>query len=303
MTELTHMRTFLAVYRSGALTQAARILRVSQPAVSQQLKALEEELGERLFVRGPRGVTPTPAAHALAQDIAGPLDTLERVARRRRHPTKLRERVRFGGPIELLQSAALPALVGLIEKGLRLEALAGPDDDLLDALRAGEVDFVIAPSSADLRELRCVFLFEDELVMVSAPRWTNSVHARRLASTGAAALADLPLVRTRDPSDHLTRYVRETLDTELADAPAVVMPDLRGVLAVAIAGGGVAVLPRSLVQPALDSGSLVEWVPPRSPPTISYCLATLVEGPRPSGVAAAVEELLSDAREWTVSAS
>nr|BFE86387.1 hypothetical protein GCM10020093_089880 [Planobispora longispora] len=66
------LRTFLAVYRSGSVTGAAHVLRMSQPAVSAQIKALETTLDRRLFERLPRGVAPTAAADELARRLAAP---------------------------------------------------------------------------------------------------------------------------------------------------------------------------------------------------------------------------------------
>jgi DNA-binding transcriptional LysR family regulator len=63
--ELYQLRTFLAIARTGNLTRAAANLATSQPAVSAQLKALEEELGVALFSRNARGMELTPAGAVL----------------------------------------------------------------------------------------------------------------------------------------------------------------------------------------------------------------------------------------------
>jgi len=63
--ELYQLRTFLTVAEVGHLTRAAEKLFTSQPAVSTQIRALEEELGVRLFERTPKGMTLTSAGVAL----------------------------------------------------------------------------------------------------------------------------------------------------------------------------------------------------------------------------------------------
>jgi DNA-binding transcriptional LysR family regulator len=63
--ELRHLRYFVTVADQGSLTRAAGELRVAQPALSRQIRALERELGQRLFERTRRGVTVTPAGAAL----------------------------------------------------------------------------------------------------------------------------------------------------------------------------------------------------------------------------------------------
>src|SRR5687767_12533960 len=62
---LTRLRAFHAVAASGAVTAAARQLRVSQPAVTAHVRALEAEHGVELFVRRPRGVELTALGRAL----------------------------------------------------------------------------------------------------------------------------------------------------------------------------------------------------------------------------------------------
>lgn len=63
--ELYQLRTFLAIARTGNLTRAASILGTSQPAVSAQLRALEDELGVQLFSRTSRGMVLTEAGRVL----------------------------------------------------------------------------------------------------------------------------------------------------------------------------------------------------------------------------------------------
>jgi DNA-binding transcriptional LysR family regulator len=63
------LRTFLEVERDGSLSGAARRLELTQPTVGRHIDALEAALGLTLFTRSPRGLTPTPAALALAPHV------------------------------------------------------------------------------------------------------------------------------------------------------------------------------------------------------------------------------------------
>ncbi|MQY12888.1 hypothetical protein SRB5_30270 [Streptomyces sp. RB5] len=69
---LNLLRTFLAVHRAGSFTAAASLLGLSQPTVTAQIRALEQQTARELFERRPRGVVPTPAADELAVRVAAP---------------------------------------------------------------------------------------------------------------------------------------------------------------------------------------------------------------------------------------
>ncbi len=75
--ELRQLRYFVTAIEAGTLTKAAEILSVAQPAVSQQILKLEEELGEQLLMRHSRGVEPTEAGARLLSHAAAILRQLD----------------------------------------------------------------------------------------------------------------------------------------------------------------------------------------------------------------------------------
>jgi DNA-binding transcriptional LysR family regulator len=82
--ELRHLRYFLAVAEERHITRAAARLGLKQPPLSQQIRALETELGATLFTRLPRGVALTPAGQGLLEDARALLSGVERAASRAR---------------------------------------------------------------------------------------------------------------------------------------------------------------------------------------------------------------------------
>lgn len=95
--EIYQLRTFLAVAQQRHLTQAAELLHLSQPAVTAQIKALEEELGVSLFERNSGGVSLTDAGKRLLPDAEKVLaNSRSLIDHARSMQGELRGRVRIG---------------------------------------------------------------------------------------------------------------------------------------------------------------------------------------------------------------
>ncbi|GJF27908.1 LysR family transcriptional regulator [Kitasatospora sp. NE20-6] len=297
--DLGLLRTFLAVHRAGSLTAAARVLRLSQPTVTAQIRALEQQTGHPLFERLPRGVAPTAAADLLAAEVAGPLDALAAVAERGTHDDSApAEPVRLAGPAEFLSICALPALAPLVGAGLRLRVTTGLTDDLLAGLRTARYDLVVATTRPRGRALDAVPLADEEFVLVAGPAWARRIGAGRIAAEGPAALDGVPLVTYAEDLPIARRYWRHVFDTRLAGPAALVVPDLRAVLAAVVAGAGITVLPRYLCAEDLAAGRLTALLAPADPPINTAYLVRRAGGPEPRPVADVRTRLLAAARDW-----
>src|SRR4249919_3428730 len=97
--ELRHLRYFIAVAEEGSFTQAAeKRLHTAQPSLSRQIRDLETILHVRLIIRGPRGLSLTPAGQIFlehARLILSQADAAIEAARRAHKPTKTRFTVGF----------------------------------------------------------------------------------------------------------------------------------------------------------------------------------------------------------------
>ncbi|MFI6950026.1 LysR family transcriptional regulator [Streptomyces sp. NPDC050422] len=266
--DLHLLRTFLAVHRSGSFTAAARLLGLSQPTVTTQIRALERRLGRELFERQARGVVAVPFADALAARVAAPLDELAVVTGDEGAAGAPAARpVRLAGPAELLCLRALPALAPLVAEGVQLRASTGLTDPLLDELRSGQHDLVISTTRPRGRALSAVPLMDEEFVLVAAPVVAERVGGpSSLAAHGPGVLHGLPLITYAEDLPIARRYWRHVFGRRLGCPAAVTVPDLRGVLAVVASGAGFSVLPRYLCAAGLASGALTLLADPEDPP-------------------------------------
>lgn len=283
------LRTFLAVHREGSLTRAAQRLSLSQPAVTAQLRALEEALGRPLFTRLPRGVAPTAAAELLARRIAEPLDQLSGLLDAGLdRPASLAGVVHLGGPTEFLTARVLPALAGLVERGVELRVLLGVADDLLRALLAGAVDLTVHSTRPRQRGLRVQPLYDEEFVLVAAEPWARRVTA---ATDPAEELARIPQIAYAEDLPIIRRYWRTVFEVRPPRDAAVVVPNLHAVLAAVLAGAGYSVLPSYLCAADVAAGRLtVLHHPPMAPLNTLYLVSRA--GAPPSAAVTAVQERL-----------
>lgn len=151
--ELRTLRYFLAVAREGSLTQAAKVLYVTQPALSRQLKALEEELGAKLFVRGSHSVALTEQGSLLKQRCEEIVQLADKTVAEFAAPTGMVAGDVHIGVGESYTSQLLARVAKELQErypGIRYRLYDGNADDLADRLDGGLLDFCVLIQPADL---------------------------------------------------------------------------------------------------------------------------------------------------------
>ncbi len=141
-----HLRTFLAIVAEGSLNRAALRRQLSQPTLTRQLQALEQEIGGRLLDRGPTGVQLTDAGHMLAHHAPLLLTAVDRaLAETRRLVLGQRDELRIGYLLSAAATFIDPALLALRrqhpEVTARLVELS-PGEQIA-ALRRGELEVAL----------------------------------------------------------------------------------------------------------------------------------------------------------------
>lgn len=298
MPSLDLLRTFLEIHRSGSLSAAAERLGVTQPAVSGQLARLEGEIGQPLFVRSRKGVTPTPRAAALAARVGLHIDELSDALSAEDDRPEVRGTVRVGGPAEVMTLRVLPALAPLTGRGLHLRATLGLAGDLLSALVADRLDLVVSSVRPPHRDVIATPLIDEEFLLVGPPELAHTVDAGRLDADPVGALAHLPLVAYAEDLPIVRRYWRGEFGRRPPNPVALLVPDLRAVLTAVAAGAGISVLPRYLAGPALADGALQELHRPAFPPLNTLFVATRRGAAGTRALAAVRDHLHRSAGTW-----
>ncbi|MFZ3572369.1 LysR family transcriptional regulator [Streptomyces sp. BH097] len=152
MFDSRHIQTFAEVVRTGSYAATARDLGYTQPAISQQMKALERAAGTPLFVRAGRGLRLTDAGQVLARHATGILSSIETAHGQLKAITRLESgRVRVCA-FPAANATLLPATVARLaasHPGIRVELLEEEPPDSLRALREGRCDLALAFSPSD----------------------------------------------------------------------------------------------------------------------------------------------------------
>ncbi|MFE0512902.1 LysR family transcriptional regulator [Streptomyces sp. NPDC058964] len=299
--DLALLRTFVTVHRAGSFTRAAALLGLSQPAVTSQIRTLERQLGRPLFLRQARGVTPTTIGDELAHKAAPHLDALVEITETGLDDESSLRTLHLAGPPEFTAERALPVLTELTgDDGqvFALRASFGTAEETLEGLAAGHHDLAISTARPRGALLTATALCDEEHVLVAAPHWAEQIGPGVLRRKGAPALENLPVIEVHESLPFVSRYWASVFDSRPAASGTVIVPDLRAVLACAIAGAGLAVLPRYLCAPALDHGEVVALHDPAVPPLRTYFLVVRTGTLAMPHVARAYEWLQRAAADW-----
>lgn len=252
--QLDRLATFMEVARTGNVTRAAHSLGLSQPALTERLRALERELGTDLFVRTQRGVRLNDAGRGFlphAERVLAAVDEGRRAIEQMRN-----------GEIGRLAIGAAPAVSTYVLPGalrrfraehpqVHLSVRTGHSEEVLELVLREEVQVGL------VREIRhpdieTKALYEDELVLVVEPR-------HPFAARGRIRIAELA-------GEHLVTFDRASSYNELTQAlfreagvaprGVIELDNVEGAKRCVGQGLGVALLPLQAVRSELTSRRL-----------------------------------------------
>lgn len=263
---LNDLLAFVTVAREGSFTRAAALLGVTQSALSQAVRGLEERLRIRLLTRTTRSVAPTPAGERLMQAIGHRFDEIEAELDAL---TELRDKpagtVRITCGDFVLHSVLLPKLAPLLREypdvSLEFDVNYGLRDIVADRFDAGvrfgsivDKDMIAIPIGPPLR--LAVVASPDYFAAHPAPKKPQELTAhncinQRMPTSGGLYVWDF---------ERRGRKLNVRVDGQLVFNTTQPQVDA------ALAGLGIALLPEDEVMPHIESGHLVrvlqDWCPP-----------------------------------------
>lgn len=252
------LQSFLKIVDTGSLTRAADILNIAQPALSQQIAALEAQFKQRLLVRSKQGVTPTEAGRALyrhAQHILRQIDQAQ--ADVSRSATVLSGNVSVGlAPYSTVSTIALALLkaVRAAHPDIVLYINENFGSVLSEHIMNGRLDMAVIYGAGPMRGVRFEPLHTEELFLIAPPSISLPPGEGDVA---VASLADVDLLL---PSGiHILRKAVMTAFARAKIAPRVIAEiESVATLGEAIADdAGATILPWSMVTRLKDADRLV----------------------------------------------
>jgi LysR family transcriptional regulator, transcriptional activator of the cysJI operon len=249
--------TFVSVVELGSLSRAAEAHRVTQSAVSQQLRSLEQRYGRRLLERAPRTLArPTEAGQLLYRELKPLLASFADLEQRvRARSDVIAGNVRVATVYSVGLHTLPPALKVFLQKHpevqVRLEYRR--TDYIYAACSSGELDFGIVALPARRAQLLITPLGEDELVLVLPPE-----HAlARQRKVSLTALEQLPFVAF-DRDIPTRRWVDKALREQRVKVRYVMdLDNIETIKRSVEAGLGVSILPAPALVNEVRAGTLI----------------------------------------------
>lgn len=276
---LEYFKVFYYTAKLGNVTRAAEILSISQPAVSQSLKALEQSLGVSLFQRGSRGVRLTAEGQLLYTYVEKGYEQIEQGVGKLEQMRNLElGEVHIGASDMTLRFYLLPFLEVFHERypGIKVIVANAPTPETLELLKEGKIDFgVVSTPFSREGDIRGEPVREIEDVFVAGRRFMS--YKNRMMDF--QELEKLPMIFLGGNTS-----TRSFMDAYLSGNGIVLQPEFElatsdMIVQFALRNLGIGCVVRDFAAEALESGKLFELRFNKMIPRRQFCLVTSRKAP------------------------
>jgi DNA-binding transcriptional LysR family regulator len=257
--DFRQLRYALSVYKERSFTEAAKRLNISQSAVSEQVKLLEEEIGFELFRRTSRGIESTDRGRTFlyeSEQVIGDLLSLSDTARRLRGSLQDTLTIGMGSGMAQIFIPRMFADLNNNLPGVRLEILTAPTKNIFNELHEERIDAGIAiESDPDRLPAGLVFdrLVDAEMVLITHPKHAL---ARSKQPVDIGRLVAEPVIM----SELTVGYGQVVLSlfTDLGIKPNIlaVVDNIETIKMIVQSEGGIAIVPRACAENEVTLGLL-----------------------------------------------
>lgn len=284
-------RVFKEVASSGSISAASKQLYISQSAVSQSVKQLEEQLGTRLFLRNSRGVELTNDGELLYDYVKSALSLIDAGEQK-----MFQSRNLLSGELVIGASDTITScfLLGYLQRfhrdypGVRLRILNGTGGETVKFLRDGHADIAFTSSRPESRELSIMPCFESHMVFAASPDYDCDFE-REYSAQEIAAMPVISLERKTSSRMFLEEVFRSS-GAELV--PEIELDTAELQIELAAIGLGITCISQEFSRAAFENGVVKKMktsfrIPPRT-----VCMCTL-PGVSPTAAAAKFMDMIS----------
>jgi DNA-binding transcriptional LysR family regulator len=249
--DLRQLRYFAAVAEEGHITRAADRLGMQQPPLSQQIKALEQEINAQLFLRKPRGVQLTEAGAALFKEVRLLLDHVERAIDTTRRAARGEQgRLCVGIAPTAPFHPLVPGAIRDFQEKFPLVSLTleeGLSNDVIEQLRNEKMDVAFVRNASIHVEGLIVHRLFDEPMVVAVPDNHPVLRGRRRQPISLGALENDAFVLIGPPGTGLhDETIAACRDAGFSPRIGQAAPRITSALGLVAAGLGVALVPDSM---------------------------------------------------------
>ena len=281
--DFNRLKIFYLIYTNKSISDAARVLNISQPAVSQQLKKLEKELRIPLFTRANKRLIPTPAATRLHDKIAPFIQELQDEISYLRRPLDTPYGRLTVGASELFGRQLLPTICSHFRfrfPTVTFSLHLADNDTLLAGLKSDSFDIVLLDlknTSAGNNESTRLFTFEnifsEELILVGS---TTYCRRKITAQADYEALRSQEFLQTELTAPLLDQWFRINFKRAPENLSRVMWSnDLQVIVNGMKSGMGLAILPFHMVKNEIEAGRVTVISPRHRQLTRALVLTTI----------------------------
>lgn len=252
--DLRQLRYFVKVVECGNVTRASEALHIAQPAISQQMRNLETDLGMQLLERSVHGVAPTAAGQTLYRHAVELLRQADGTRELLRQDAELPQgKVSVAMPSSTTRMVAIPLARMIRDRypGIALELIEAPSADLGTLVGGGRVELAVVVDAVETRGVASQKLLTEALYLIAWPEFTMPREPVSIAE-----LARMPLILPSAPNT-----IRSRVEWALREAgrPCEIMFEASStalLFAAVMAKLGVTILPWTAAHVELDEHKL-----------------------------------------------